>query len=148
MVIRLNRVRCSGFTLTELMITVAVIGILAAIAYPAYQEQVRRANRSAAQQFMLDAATREQQLMLDLRGYVGVTATANFPDAPSAASPGISLAVPAKASANYTFVLTVNNGASPPTFTVTATPINGSIQVVDGPLTLDHTGAKTPTSKW
>ena len=137
-----------GFTLIELMITVAVIGVLAAIAYPSYQDQVRKANRSAAQQFMLDVATREQQLLLDLRGYVAVTATANFPNAPSAGSAGINLTVPTTASARYNFVVAVNNGASPPTFTITGTPISGSSQAVDGALTLDHTGAKTPTSKW
>ena len=54
-----NRVR--GFTLIELMIAVAIIGILVAVAYPSYQGQVRKANRAAAQQFMLDVAMREQQ---------------------------------------------------------------------------------------
>jgi type IV pilus assembly protein PilE len=140
--------RRRGFTLIELMVAVAVIGVLAAIAYPSYLGQVRKANRSAAQQFMLDVATREQQLMLDNRGYVAVTATANFPNAPSAGSPGINLTVPPAASAKYNFVAGVNNGASPPTFTITGTPIAGSSQASDGALTLDQSGVKLPANKW
>lgn len=45
-----------GFTLIELMITVAVIGILASIAYPSYQEYVRRANRADAKAVLLETA--------------------------------------------------------------------------------------------
>ena len=41
-------------TLVELVITVAVLGILAAIALPSYQSYVKRANRSSAQSLMLD----------------------------------------------------------------------------------------------
>jgi len=58
-----------GFTLIEAMITVAVIGILAAIAYPSYQEYVASSSRSDAVALLLDAANRQEQYYLDHHGY-------------------------------------------------------------------------------
>jgi len=68
--------RMSGFTLIELMITVAIIAILTAIAYPSYVDHVRRATRSQGQQYLMDLAQRQEQVFLDQRAYAATPAAA------------------------------------------------------------------------
>ena len=50
-----------GFTLIELMIVMAVIGILAAIAFPSYQDSVRKARRADAYESLLDCAAAQSR---------------------------------------------------------------------------------------
>ena len=133
--------RIRGFTLLEIMIVVAIVGILAAIVLPSYQNQVRKANRSAAQQFMLDVATKEQQILMDSRNYVAVTDTSYFGNKPSDSNQGVGVPAPSSTTGRYTYVVTVSNVATPPTFTITATAAGS--QLVDGNLTLDQSGTKT-----
>jgi len=99
----------NGFTLIELMITVAIIGILTAIAYPSYSQYIIKSNRSAAEGFMLTVAGKQEQYMLDARAYAN-----------SIAALGIAL-VPSEVSKNYSVTVTANNAATPPSYTVTAT---------------------------
>jgi type IV pilus assembly protein PilE len=125
--------RSAGFTLIELMITVAVIAILTGIAYPSYQDHLRKGKRAAAQSFLVDAATRQQQYLLDARGYA----------LGAGALTALNLNVPAEVASSYTITVTPAAATVPPTFTITATPIAGSKQVPDGALTLDQSGSKT-----
>lgn len=124
-----------GFTLVELMVALAIIGILASIALPSYQQYVIRGNRAAAQAEMLDIASRQQQFMLADREYADL-----------AKINASGYAVPTEVSDKYTLSVDVNNGATPPLFTVTMTP-KGS-QAEDGALTLNSAGVKSPASKW
>jgi type IV pilus assembly protein PilE len=134
-----------GFTLVELVVTIAIVGILVAIALPSYQNHVRKANRAQAQQFMLDLANREEQVYLDLRQYVAVTATANFINAPTNASPGLNVSVPAEVTRYYTLAIGTPAGP-PPSYVITAAPNPGTNQASDGTLTLDSgTGIKKRT---
>lgn len=122
-----------GFTLIEAMIVVSIIAILAAIAIPSYQSYTRKGNRATAQTFMMAVATRQSQYILDARNYaVGAAALAT-----------LSLTVPPDVSKYYTVAVDPALPASPPTYTITATPLATAGQVVDGTLTLDSSGAKT-----
>ena len=129
-----------GFTLIEVMITVVIVGILAAIAYPSYQNYMKRAARSAAQTLMLDLANREQQYLLDNRSFLGGGASA----VTTLLSPG---PVPPEVSANYDLSIAAGAGP-PPTFTVTATPKAGTIVAGEAAFTLDQAGTKLPAGKW
>ena len=129
-----QRSGASGFTLIELMITVAVVTILAAIAFPSYATFMKKSRRGDAEATLMDIAQREQQYLLDARTYAATVAALNT-------------TIPADVSAYYTVVI-VPGGAAPPTFVITATPIAGSPQAGDYTLTLDNTGAKTPAGVW
>jgi type IV pilus assembly protein PilE len=129
-----------GFTLLEVMIVCVIVGILAAIALPAYQSQVRKGIRASAQQFMQDVATREQQILLDSRNYLSVS-DGHFGNKPSDSPPGVGVAQPDTTSGKYTFAVAADNTTTPPSFTITATAVGS--QAVDGNLTLDQTGTRT-----
>lgn len=68
----------TGFTLIELMIVVAIVGILAAIAYPSYQEYVLRGNRSEAQALLNDAAARQERYYTQNNTYADTTAKLGY----------------------------------------------------------------------
>jgi len=129
--------RQRGVTIVELLIVVVIVGILAAIAFPSYQSQLRKGSRAAAQAEMLKIANREAQFLLDQRNYaVGPTALAT-----------LTISLPKDVTGMYDVTIVNAAGgttpATPPSFTIKATPIAGGRQVPDGELTLTHDGAKT-----
>ena len=65
--------KASGFTLVELMIVIAIIGILAAVGYPAYTSYVTKANRADAIGGLLTLAGRMEEYYVNNDTYVGAT---------------------------------------------------------------------------
>ena len=130
----MKKTRQVGFTLIELMITVAIVGILAAVAYPSYATHIIKSNRRAAQAQMLDIANREQQFLLANRAYATKT---------ELETSGYSL--PAEVSARYSYAITVGT-STVPDYTITFSAIG--VQVNDGDLTFNSSGVKSPSNKW
>lgn len=126
----MSQPKAAGFSLLELMIVVAIVAILAAIAYPNYQQYIVRNNRAAAQQYLLEVSSLQHQFILDTRTYSAtLTALGSTPIV--------------RVSDNYTVTIGgVDNTASPPTFTLQAAPIAGTPQAGSDTLTVNHLGQK------
>lgn len=129
----MRRARSAGFTLIELLVVVAIIGILSAIAYPAYGKYLVKTHRSAAQVHLMELAQAQSQHMADSRTY--------------AASVGdLGMTTPAAVSAKYTITIQLKEGP-PSSFTIFAKPVSGP-QFNDGELSINSAGTRTPAAKW
>ncbi len=115
-----------GFTLIELMITVAVIGILAAVAYPSYQQYVQRANRADAQAIMMENAQFMERYFTTSGTYSGATL-------PKGQSPENGTA---------RFLMTLPT-ATATAYTIQAAPTGSYSDTVCGTMTLNQVGTKT-----
>jgi type IV pilus assembly protein PilE len=138
-----------GFTLIEVMITVAIVGILAAVALPVYNQSVRKARRVDAKAALLDLAQREERFLSTSNRYSTSASELGYPSGitVTVASP---MNVLSGSTAYYQMSVATVAGTSsaPPSFAASAVPISSTKQDLDacGTFTLNSAGQQTPTT--
>ncbi|HLX29511.1 MAG TPA: type IV pilin protein [Casimicrobiaceae bacterium] len=139
--------RKRGFTLLEVMMVVAIVGVLAAIALPSYNNYVMRTNRSQAKQALQDIANREEQYRIDQRAYASTLAALGYQVSTDVAPYyDFSTITLVAVGATGTDCTGTANALQGPAYSLQATA-QGS-QLSDGNLCLDSNGNKTPSAKW
>ena len=144
--VRLRKAR--GFTLLELMVVVAIVGILSAIAMPLYQEHVRKSRRQEAKATLLRIAQLQERhysansIYLDAKTYQRLL---GLPDGAAVYSGER----PTDNTASHLIALAPGSGAGCAAitcgFTLTAAPNGSFVDPLCGTLSLTSTGNRTYT---
>ncbi|WP_168017051.1 type IV pilin protein [Halomonas salinarum] len=116
----------SGFTLIEMLITVAVIGILASIAYPSYQGYVESARVTDGQAKLMELASELERCYTADYSYSGC------------------ISLPVDSDEGY---YKVTGSPSSSSYTLTATHSGSQVKTACKTLTIDQSGQTTPDAE-
>lgn len=125
-----------AFTLIELMVTVAIVGILAGIAYPSYQDSVMTSRRADAKGALLGLANAMERHFTETNSYLGAGTTSGNTGAPTI----FSTTSPVDGGTPY-YNLTIN-AATASSYTLNAAPTGAQANDQCGTLSLTQTGAR------
>ena len=127
------RNRTRGFTLIEMMIVVALLGVIIALGYPSYQEQVRKARRAEGMGELLEMADRLERRYSDQGTYAGIKADALY---------GIDTADDKRPTSNGHYKLNIDS-ADTVQFTISAAPQGNQTKDKCGTFTMSSQGVKS-----
>jgi len=127
--------RSAGFSLVELMITVVIAAILAAIAYPSYTQYVHKSRRTDARTALLDLAARQERFFSTQNLYSGTPAELGYA--------GAAFPVQIQSSGQVFYQLSVVTANSRTTYTATATPVGPQATDDCGSYVIDQLGRQS-----
>lgn len=158
---RQTHIRTLGFTLVELMVVLLIAAILAAIAVPMYQSQVRESRRTDAKTAVLDLAAREEKYFSlnntytgspIYLGYVSTSSSASFPQNVGSGYYQINVCVQTATGSQVTATAcstSTGNSTTGNTYVIAVVPVAGTSQANDSTcqyFAIDSTGRQFASS--